>query len=157
MRDRMNRVTFYVGVPTTQNPKTALEDAGATVRASPIGWDIARGNYRGVAVLLGTKTVAAVAYRVFAIVVYWGDQWRAYRWLKGITGFVGPYTRWNAPASLLALLREISARRDINGAIVELGDTRTARVLAGEDLATMDARRYVEGADPSGEQDQVTG
>jgi hypothetical protein len=154
----MIRCPLYVGIPSSQNPKTSFEAAGATVRAlDGNAWLVRRGNYAALTVLLGTKTVSTVSYRVFSVLVYQGDQWRAYRWLKGISGLVGPYTRHNAPTGLKTLLRELAATRDETGAIVALGDTLTPVVLAGEARPDLDGRDYIEGADPSGSQDIVSG
>lgn len=149
------RCPLFIGIPQGTPPALALPDATRTRRSSAGGWELRKGRFAALAIKLGTRTVGGTLYRVFALMVTHGNQRKVYRWLKGSAQIAGPFTRHNAPAPLIAMLRERNATRDLDGNIITLGEALSPVLLAGEVQAEADDLDYIEGARVSGDGDVV--
>lgn len=149
------RCPLFVGVPQGVAPASLLPDA-TRVRASTAGgWWLQKGEHVALALDLGTRAFGATTYRVFVLLVVAGDQRAVYRWLDAQPQIAGPYDLSTLPAAGKTMLRELSARRALDGSIISLGPICSPRVWAGEVLSEVDSHRYQLGAASDGSQDQI--
>jgi len=151
------RLPIYIAIAEDVPPRSVLEDAGASVRQGTHGgWILEKGSIEVYAVRLGGVVVGGVSYDAYALLTVKGSQCKVWRYLKGQTGVNGPWTRHTAPAKLKQLLVGINSRRDIDGNVIAPGREGCTWVIAGDDADVADALTYTEGADPSGDDDEIS-
>jgi hypothetical protein len=150
------RCPLIIGVAQGVTAQQALPDVDRITpsTAGDGAFELRKGPHRALAYRLGNAKVGATTYRVYAVLVDAGDQRKVYRFLQ-TQNVQGPYTRHNAPAPLKTWLRELTAQRDKDGAVISPGKETIPVLWAGEDDEQLDALDYTEGADLSGELDEV--
>jgi len=150
------RCPIIIAVEQGVTGRQALPDVDsiAPSTAGDGAFILRKGEHSALAYRLGSVTVGGTTYRVFAVLYRRGDQRKVYRFLRS-QNVMGPYTRHNAPTALRSWLRELTAERDESGDIVALGPARVPIAWAGEDTDQLDRLDYVEGADPTGDDDAI--
>lgn len=148
------RCPLYFGVAVGLRIGDLLPDA-VTVRSSTAGgYELAKGDYEALAILLGRATLGGTTYRVCSLLVTKGDQRKAYRWLRSKPAIQGPYHLGDMPNALRRWLFDL-----VDGGLDDQGNPVTYRrlnpVLSGERWGLVERYRYVRGADPSGDADLI--
>jgi hypothetical protein len=134
-----------------------FHDAGGNLRPSTHGgWLLNKANHYAYADKIGNKQVSGTWYQVFEVRTLYGDIRKVWRFFKNIEDVTGPYDLDSAPAPLLELLREVNTRKDIDGDPIPDTDREgITAVISGDSVEYLDTLRYVEGADPEGEDDEI--